>query len=96
MGGQLDPAKKVRVAYIRTGRLLLYRIADPGPGFSFARLRHAALHHSSSVTDHDLVRNESGIRPGGFGLVLILAIADELVYNGSRTKWCSSVIGHRS
>lgn len=85
-GGQLDPAKKVRVAYIRTGRLLLYRIADPGPGFSFARLRHAALHHTSSGTDHDLVRNESGIRPGGFGLVLIRAIADELVYNEQQNE----------
>ena len=27
------------------------------------------------------MREEKGIRPGGFGLVLIRAIADELVYN---------------
>jgi DNA-binding response OmpR family regulator len=85
-GGQLDPAKKLRVAYIRTQRMLLYRIADPGPGFSFDRLTHAALHHTSSAMDHDLVREENGIRPGGFGLVLIRAIADELVYNEQQNE----------
>ena len=68
----------------------------PGPGFSFARLRHAALHHTSSGTDHDLVRNESEIRPGGFGLVLIRAIADELVYNEQQNEVVFVNIGHRS
>lgn len=85
-GGRLDPAKKVRVAYIRTRQMLLYRIADPGPGFSFDRLTHAALHHTSSAIEHDRVRDENGIRPGGFGLVLIRAIADELVYNEQQNE----------
>jgi DNA-binding response OmpR family regulator len=80
-GGQLDPEKKVRVAYLRTRRMLLYRIADPGPGFTFDRLSHAAVQNPPGALDHDLVRNESGLRPGGFGLVLIRAIADELIFN---------------
>jgi anti-sigma regulatory factor (Ser/Thr protein kinase) len=58
-GGQLDPAKKVRVAYIRTGRLLLYRIADPGPGFSFARLRHAA---QSRIRIQQLTTSGTGVK----------------------------------
>src|SRR5688500_3378800 len=33
-GGQLDPSRTVRVACLRTKRLLLFRIADPGPGFN--------------------------------------------------------------
>ena len=79
-GGRLNPAQKVRVACLRTRRMLLYRIADPGPGFTFDELSHASV-NAPDVIAHDLVRQEKGIRPGGFGLVLIRAIADELIYN---------------
>jgi len=80
-GGQLDPRQRVRVSYVRTRRMLLYRIADPGPGFAFDGLSHAAIANPENAMVHALVREEKGIRPGGFGLVLIRAIADELVYN---------------
>src|SRR6185503_13357589 len=33
-GGKLDPNRKVRIACLRTKRMVLYSIADPGPGFS--------------------------------------------------------------
>lgn len=79
-GGHLNPTQRVRVACLRTRRMLLYRIADPGPGFTFDELSHASV-NSSDVTAHDVVRQEKGIRPGGFGIVLIRAIADELIYN---------------
>ena len=36
-GGQLDPNRTVRIACLRTQRMLMYRIADPGPGFSARR-----------------------------------------------------------
>jgi CheY-like chemotaxis protein/anti-sigma regulatory factor (Ser/Thr protein kinase) len=80
-GGQLNPAKKVRVAYVRTNRMLLYRIADPGPGFTFDALSHAASDDAADAIAHDTERNAKGLRPGGFGLMLIRAIADELIYN---------------
>lgn len=80
-GGQFDPGQKVRVACLRTRRMLLYRIADPGPGFTFDELSHAAVGNASDAIAHDLVREAKGIRPGGFGLALIRAIADELIYN---------------
>jgi len=80
-GGRLDPTQMVRVACLRARRMLLYRIADPGSGFTFDGLSHAAIHHAAGSLDHHEVREEKGIRPGGFGLVLIRAIADELIYN---------------
>jgi len=80
-GGHLNPAQRVRVACLRARRMLLYRIADPGLGFTFDGLSHAAVTNASDVMAHDVVREEKGIRPGGFGLVLIRAIADELIYN---------------
>jgi FixJ family two-component response regulator/anti-sigma regulatory factor (Ser/Thr protein kinase) len=79
-GGHLNPAQKVRVACLRSRRMLLYRIADPGPGFTFDELSHASV-NAPDVIAHDVVRQEKGIRAGGFGLVLIRAIADELIYN---------------
>lgn len=32
-GGRLDPTRTVRIACLRTRRMLVYRIADPGEGF---------------------------------------------------------------
>ncbi len=80
-GGRLNPAQKVQVACLRARRMLLYRIADPGQGFTFEGLSHAAVDNRSSAIAHDVMREAKGIRPGGFGLVLIRAIADELIYN---------------
>lgn len=81
-GGKLDPTRKVRIAYVRTPRLLIYRIADPGQGFRFEGLAHAAVSHPRDTPfEHVGVREEKGLRPGGFGLLMTTAMVDELVYN---------------
>ena len=85
-GGHLNPAQTVRVACLRTRRMLLYRIADPGTGFRLEDLSHAAGSDDSAPMAHDQVREEKGLRPGGFGLAMIRAIADELVYNEQRNE----------
>ena len=85
-GGRFDPAQNVRVSCVRTRRMLLYRIADPGRGFNPAQLPHALPGDAASPIAHDQVRQEQGLRPGGFGLTLIRAIADELLYNEQRNE----------
>ena len=85
-GGHLNPAQTVRVACLRTRRMLLYRIADPGTGFRVEDLSHAAGGDGAAPMAHDQVREEKGLRPGGFGLLLIRAIADELLYNEQRNE----------
>ena len=80
-GGQLDPNRKVRIACLRTNRMLMYRIADPGPGFRFEDLDHSALSHPDNPFEHMRIREEQGLRPGGFGLLMVKASVDELVYN---------------
>jgi CheY-like chemotaxis protein/anti-sigma regulatory factor (Ser/Thr protein kinase) len=86
-GGQLDPNRKVRIAHVRTSRMLLYRVSDPGPGFSFGSLTHAAVGQpADDPTAHMAVRDQLGIRPGGFGIAMIRAIADELVYNEAQNE----------
>ena len=86
-GGNLDPTRTVRISYLRAKRMLLYRIADPGPGFRLADLNHAAITHlPDDPTKHDEIRQQKGLRPGGFGLVLAQANVDELLYNEAHNE----------
>jgi DNA-binding response OmpR family regulator len=86
-GGKLDPNRTVRIACLRTPRMLMYRIADPGPGFNIEDLAHAAIGQpSDNPIAHMQVREEKGIRPGGFGLLMVRETADELLYNEKRNE----------
>lgn len=86
-GGKLDPNQKVRISYLRARRMLLYRIADPGTGFCFEGLKHAALENPPEAPwQHIEERQQKGLRPGGFGLLMVRAIADELLYNEAQNE----------
>jgi DNA-binding response OmpR family regulator len=86
-GGKLDPSRKVRISCLRAQKMLLYRIADPGPGFNIENLPHAAIgHESTQPIAHMDVREAKGIRPGGFGLLMVRASVDELLYNEKRNE----------
>jgi CheY-like chemotaxis protein len=86
-GGQLDPDRTVRIACLRTKRMVLYRIADPGPGFSPEQLAHAAVSNDPDQPfGHMRVREEKGIRPGGFGLLMTRTLVDELIYNEAHNE----------
>jgi len=86
-GGKLDPNRKVRIAYVRSSRMLLYRVADPGPGFSFKDLTHAAVGQpADDPVAHMAVRDQLGIRPGGFGIAMTRSMADELIYNEAQNE----------
>jgi CheY-like chemotaxis protein/anti-sigma regulatory factor (Ser/Thr protein kinase) len=86
-GGGLDPRQTVRISCLRARRMLLYRIADPGQGFSFKGLTHAAVNNPpDNPVEHMGVRAEKGLRPGGFGLVLARAMVDELLYNEKQNE----------
>jgi len=81
-GGQLDVTQRVRVIRMRARGVLVYRITDPGPGFRFDDLPHAAVaHEGENAIAHMAVRDTAGMRAGGFGLMLARAIADELTFN---------------
>lgn len=86
-GGRLDPSRTVRIACVRARRMLMYRIADPGPGFKIDELPHAAIGHPpEDPIAHMDVREAKGIRPGGFGLLTVRATVDELIYNEQRNE----------
>lgn len=81
-GAGKDPSKTVRVDYLRTAKFIIYKIADPGEGFSFSHLPHAAVSNEPNVPDqHCEVRQKLGLRPGGFGILVSRHLVDELIYN---------------
>ena len=86
-GGNFDINKRVRISYLRTARLVQFRITDPGKGFRFDRLSHAAV---GQITPDPLtyarVREEMGLRPGGLGLLIVRSLADDLVYNETQNE----------
>jgi CheY-like chemotaxis protein len=85
-GGRLDPARQVRISFLRGRRMLLYRIADPGTGFRMEDLDHAAIAHPGNPVEHMARREDKGLRPGGFGLLMVRANVDELIYNERRNE----------
>ena len=86
-GGKNDPSQYVEVGYLRSPRIILYRIKDPGEGFSIESLYRpegpiaAFLNPSGDPTQHEQVREEEGIRPGGFGILIARELVDEMIYN---------------
>ena len=86
-GGKLDATRKVRIAYLRAKRMLVYRIADPGQGFKMDDLAHSAISNAPDrPLDHMSVREGMGIRAGGFGIFMVRGMVDELLYNEAHNE----------
>ncbi len=81
-GGKFNRERLVEASYVRGKRMILYRIRDPGDGFSLEELTHAAISNPpEDPIRHLEVRDALGIRPGGFGVLLSKKLVDELIYN---------------
>ncbi|MCU1287343.1 MAG: tcrA 2 [Acidobacteriales bacterium] len=86
-GGELDANRQVRISYLRARRMLLYRITDPGKGFNFSGLQHAAISNPpDDPIRHMNVREEKGLRPGGLGILMTMSLVDELLYNEAQNE----------
>jgi anti-sigma regulatory factor (Ser/Thr protein kinase)/ActR/RegA family two-component response regulator len=81
-GAQSDPSKLLQVAAVRTERAFVFYVSDPGTGFHWDAIPHAAVSYSpDQLTRHIEVRERSGMRPGGFGILVASGIVDELIYS---------------
>ncbi len=81
-GGKLDISKRVEVKYIQLKRAIMFSIKDPGEGFDLKAVEHAAFANPEDQPfRHMQVRQEKGLRPGGFGIMLASQVIDELIYN---------------
>jgi DNA-binding response OmpR family regulator len=86
-GGKNDPTQFVEVGYLRSPRIILYRIKDPGEGFTIESLYRgegsiaAFLNPEDDPLQHARVREEEGMRPGGFGILIARDLVDEMIFN---------------
>jgi anti-sigma regulatory factor (Ser/Thr protein kinase) len=81
-GGGFNPAKHIEVTVARTQRAVVFHFRDPGAGFDRSGLSHAAASPTpEAVMSTAIKRAELGMRPGGFGMLIVRQIVDEVVYN---------------
>lgn len=80
-GGRLDPNQYVKIEYVRARHMITCHITDPGPGFTLDEIPHAAIANpADDPIRHVALREEFGMRPGGFGVLLAQQLVDELIY----------------
>ncbi|HMG03536.1 MAG TPA: ATP-binding protein [Edaphobacter sp.] len=81
-GAAFHPDQVVEVSAVRTARAFVFYVRDPGSGFKYESiLELAMLDTSQDPTLHVVRRDETGVRPGGYGLLLAGGTVDELIYS---------------
>jgi anti-sigma regulatory factor (Ser/Thr protein kinase)/CheY-like chemotaxis protein len=81
-GAGFDPGQVIEVTAARTDRAIIFHIRDPGNGFNRDTLSHAAkANDPDSVMTAMENREAAGLRSGGFGMLIVRQVVDEMVYN---------------
>jgi len=78
-GGRFDPNQYVEVSYLRA-RICLCRVKDPGDGSRWTNPSRRRCNPPDDPIRHQSYRDELGLRPGGFGVLLTQRLVDELIY----------------
>jgi DNA-binding response OmpR family regulator len=80
-GGQLDSSKQVEITYVRARQMVTCLIKDPGQGFTLDEIPHAAIANPDEDPLHHVrYREEQGMRPGGFGVMMAQQLVDQVIY----------------
>jgi anti-sigma regulatory factor (Ser/Thr protein kinase)/CheY-like chemotaxis protein len=81
-GSGFDADRTVEVSAVRTDRAIVFHFRDAGSGFRLDQLDHAAIANPPGDPIRHMVRREElGLRPGGFGILIAQRVADELYFN---------------
>jgi len=80
-GNHGDPDKTVHIRLRADDRSLHVMVSDQGPGFDRRNLPHAAA--EDDPIRHLEIREELGLREGGFGLMITRGLVDRMVYNST-------------
>lgn len=81
-GAGFRPGKVIDVAAVHTARSIVFYVHDPGSGFRWESIPHAAVANpEGDLTQHIGVRDEKGMRPGGFGILIAKGVVNELIYS---------------
>lgn len=81
-GAAFNPEQVIEVTAVRTGRAFVFYVRDPGSGFRRESLSEVAMvSPDQDPLLHIARREEGGMRPGGYGLLLAGGTVDELIYS---------------
>jgi anti-sigma regulatory factor (Ser/Thr protein kinase) len=80
-GAGFDPEKVIEVSAARTSRSIVYHFRDPGDGFEQGTLPAAPMTTHDELMAHMDAREAAGKRPGGFGMLIVKQVVDEVIYN---------------
>jgi anti-sigma regulatory factor (Ser/Thr protein kinase)/CheY-like chemotaxis protein len=80
-GAGFDSEKVIEVSAAKTSRAIVYHFRDPGDGFDRSHLPDTPLTSHEDVVAHAEARSRAGKRSGGFGMLIVKQIVDEVVYN---------------
>lgn len=69
----------VSISYELTDDALRFVVADEGPGFDPSHVPHAA--NDDDPTAHMAIREQLGLRDGGFGIMIAKGMVDRVEYN---------------
>jgi DNA-binding NarL/FixJ family response regulator len=81
-GAEFQPGRVIEVAAVHTARAIVFYVHDPGAGFRWEAIPHAAVSNPEDApTRHIELREQQGMRPGGFGILVARGVVDELIYS---------------
>ena len=80
-GAGFRSGKVVEIHAVNMARAIVFYVHDPGAGFDWDLLKHAAISNPDDVTRHVEVRDQMGMRPGGFGILMAKDVVNELMYS---------------
>lgn len=80
-GGKFIPERRIEIGFLRARHVVLIRIKDPGEGFTLKENENTAANNPpDDPLRHLKHREELGLRPGGYGILLAKNLVDELFY----------------
>ena len=81
-GARFATDKVLEMTAIHTARARVLYVHDPGAGFRWERIPHSALSNPQGEPGKHLeVREQQGMRAGGFGILVARGVVDELLYS---------------
>lgn len=81
-GGRFDPQKFVEIAYLRSKRMVMCRVKDPGEGFSLDEIRVAEI--TGPLVDYaEQTRGgrDAELPACGLGILIAQKFVDELIFS---------------